>query len=313
MRSDGTHAHHDRLSIRLSQLLLRLQQGEQLRLADLATQFGVSLRTLQRDIHRIELALPLERTPQGGYRLDTSRPAALPPLRELERFARVSGLEGLYPRFDPDFVRDLLQESPAPGLRVHGPSYEDVQPRRPLFEQLRQAIQAHRRISFVYSKTEGDKTVTVQPYELRHHHGVWYLAALDQQQLKAYSIGKISRLLVLPDTFQPATHIQQMLHEEDSIWLNQNKIEVVLEVAREAAGYFRRRQLIAGQMLKKEQADGGIIVSAKVAHINQILPIVRYWIPHVRIINPPELQIELDQQLRDYLENKGTLESAPAL
>ncbi len=36
----------------------------------------------------------------------------------------------------------------------------------------------------------------------------------------------------------------------------------------------------------KELEDGGLIVSSRVAHDNQILPIVRYWMPHVRVVSP---------------------------
>jgi hypothetical protein len=47
-----------------------------------------------------------------------------------------------------------------------------------------------------------------------------------------------------------------------------------------------------------------LIVSAKVGHINQVIPIVRYWIPHIRIISPDGLQVEMEKELREYLNEK---------
>jgi hypothetical protein len=41
------------------------------------------------------------------------------------------------------------------------------------------------------------------------------------------------------------------------------------------ADYFKRRKLVANQVIVKELEDGGLLVSSKVAHINQILPTVR--------------------------------------
>ena len=38
-----------------------------------------------------------------------------------------------------------------------------------------------------------------------------------------------------------------------------------------------------------------------IAHPNQILPIVRYWIPYVRVVRPDGLQAELDAQLKAYV------------
>ncbi|OIO70742.1 MAG: hypothetical protein AUJ57_08055 [Zetaproteobacteria bacterium CG1_02_53_45] len=54
--------------------------------------------------------------------------------------------------------------------------------------------------------------------------------------------------------------------------------------------------------------DGSLIISTKVGHINQVLPIVRYWIPHVRIISPHDLQHNLNTELANYINipHRGT-------
>ena len=46
---------------------------------------------------------------------------------------------------------------------------------------------------------------------------------------------------------------------------------------------------------------GMLIISATVAHSNQIIPIVRYWIPHIKVISPEELQLEIEKSLNEYL------------
>jgi len=46
-----------------------------------------------------------------------------------------------------------------------------------------------------------------------------------------------------------------------------------------------------------------LIVSAKVGHPNQVVPIVRYWIPHIRIISPEGLQAEMETEITSYLKN----------
>jgi predicted DNA-binding transcriptional regulator YafY len=101
--------------------------------------------------------------------------------------------------------------------------------------------------------------------------------------------------------FEPDPDVVRTLEQEDSIWLNLKKTEVVLKIGAEAADYFRRRKLIDGQKIEKELADGGLLVSCLIAHPNQILPTVRYWLPHVRVISPEGLQGELEQQLKGYL------------
>lgn len=85
------------------------------------------------------------------------------------------------------------------------------------------------------------------------------------------------------------------------------KTEVVLTVSAAVAVYFRRRKLISRQVVEKELEDGGLIVSGKFAHPNQIFPIVRYWLPHVRIVSPESWQEELEKEPRTYLEHRGEI------
>ena len=60
---------HDTLVYRLAQMLVKLNQGEQLDPQALAEEFGVNLRTIQRDLNERFAYLPLEKT-DGRYHLD---------------------------------------------------------------------------------------------------------------------------------------------------------------------------------------------------------------------------------------------------
>ena len=87
-------------------------------------------------------------------------------------------------------------------------------------------------------------------------------------------------------------------------WSKEDKKEIVLKISRDIANYFKRRKLVANQVIEKELADGGLIVSAKIGHANQILPIVRYWIPNIRIIDPFSLQVEMENSINKYIIEK---------
>ena len=112
----------------------------------------------------------------------------------------------------------------------------------------------------------------------------------------------MDELQVQSDTFTPDAATADYLSREDSIWLNVEKTEVLLKIASPAAGYFQRRQLIGSQKIEKVLTDGSLIVSGQIAHPNQILPVVRYWMPCIRIISPEGFQADLNLQLKAYLE-----------
>ena len=287
---------------RLVEILRRLNEGQRIDPKALVSEFGVNLRTVQRDLKERFAFLELEKK-DGFYSINRARLGRLT-LQDVQRFAGLAGLHGLFPRLSTEMLRDILDASRQSALLVRGHNHEDLSDSEPVFRQLQAAILAHHVVSFEYRKPEGPKLVTgLRPYKLVSQGGIWYLAATDNGQLKSYAFTKIDRLLVGPDTFTPDPAIHQMLAKEDSVWLNLRKTEVVLKVAPAAAGYFLRRKLIDGQKTVKELEDGGLIVSGLIAHPNQILPIVRYWIPSVRVISPEGLQAELDSQLRAYLND----------
>lgn len=293
------HKEHDRLAWRLASILIKLNQGERLEIEQLAEEYNVHRRTIQRDLNERLNFLALEEN-NGLYSLDPIHLGKLN-FKDIERFAALAGLVGLFPALDSQFLRELFDSRMQETLHIHGTNHEDLKHRLADFRKLQQAITEKRRVQFTYTKDEGEKTVAVQPYRLVNNSGVWYLAAVDGDKPKSYSFSKISALITLDEKFQPRADIQAMLNDEDSIWLNEKKTEVVLKIAPPAALYFKRRKLIAQQVIEKELEDGGLIVSGKFAHPNQILPIVRYWIPHVRIVSPEGWQGEMEEEMKMFL------------
>ena len=295
-----TNNHHDTLVYRLAQMLVKLNQGEKLEAQALAEEFGVNLRTIQRDLNERFAYLPLEKV-DGRYQLDPTFLGKIS-IKDIHRFASLAGVKGLFPSLANDFLRDIFDSRVQSALLVKGHNYENIGDKGALFKDLEKAIIAHRHVSFSYQKAEGLKTYqAVAPYKLVNHKGIWYLVAQDGEKLKSFSITKLSTLLTQDTFFEWDANIDNQLTEDDGIWLSDAKQEVVLKVRAEVAGYFKRRKLIANQVIEKELEDGGLIISAKIGHTNQILPIVRYWIPHIRIISPEELQVEIDKGLNEYL------------
>lgn len=291
----------DSFGYRLIQILKKLNQGEKLDPQALAEEFNVSLRAIQRDLKERFAFLQLEKT-KGRYHLHPAFLGKLS-LRDIEHFARLAGVSGLFPAKNDDFLREIFDARVQSALLVKGHHYEDLVGKENCFQQLEQAILAHQKIAYDYRKNDGTKSYAeIEPYKLVNHGGIWYLAGKDGDKLKAFTFSKIDQLQVSDVTFNADPAVETTLAAEDDIWLNNTKLEVVLKIAAPVADYFKRRKLVANQVIEKELEDGGLLVSSKVAHINQILPTVRYWIPHVRIISPEGLQATLEKELLQYLE-----------
>jgi predicted DNA-binding transcriptional regulator YafY len=296
-----TDSSHDTLVYRLAQMLVKLNQGEKLNPQALADEFGVNLRTIQRDLNVRFAYLPLQKT-DGYYHLDPTFLGKLS-TKDVDRFAGLAGVRGLFPSLSDDFLRDIFDARIQAAVMVKGHNYENMAGKEAAFRSLEQAIVGRQHIAFDYQKDTGLKSYSgVAPFKLINHKGIWYVAAIDGEKLKAFSFAKIDNLHVLESRFPADPDIDRKLAEEDGIWLNDDKKEIVLKIDQEVAGYFKRRKLIANQVIEKELEDGGLIISAKVGHPNQVVPIVRYWIPHIRIISPEGLQAEMESDISTYLK-----------
>lgn len=292
---------HDTIAYRLTEILLRLNAGQALEPQQLAEEFNVHERTIRRDLNERFAFIGLEKK-DDCYTLARTRLGTFS-LQDVQRFASLAGLQGMAPRLSTEFLKDILDNSAQSALLVRGQSHEDIRSKEHELAQLKQAIQGRHLVSFEYSKPDGArKSVQVAPYKLVLQDGVWYLQATDAGKIKSYAVARLDRLLVSLDTFTPEPATVDYLGGEDSIWLNVEKSEVLLKIAPPAAAYFQRRQLIGSQKIEKALADGSLIVSGLIAHPNQILPVVRYWMPCIRIISPEGLQADLNQQLKAYLE-----------
>jgi predicted DNA-binding transcriptional regulator YafY len=295
----------DTIARRLAAMLGMLNEGKALNPVELATLFNVDLRTIQRDLRERLAFLGLKKT-NGNYHQPSQNLGQLGHLSpsDLEGFAALAGVQGLFPNLSASFLRTLLTEhvQKTSPLLVKATSQEDITDHTQVFQQLERAVRDCHVVSFAYSKISELKTYTqLAPYKLIHHTGVWYVACADQGRMKAFTVSKIQNLQLSVATFTRDIEHERMLEEEDSIWLNANKTPVTLKIAPPAADYFLRRKLIGGQVIDQELKDGSLIVSGKVAHPNQILPIVRYWLPSIRILSPAGLQEDMERELRGYL------------
>lgn len=293
---ENNDKNHEQLAVRLADMLCRLNNGEKLNVQELASHYGVNPRTIQRDLNERFAYLPLKKE-EGGYTLESFYLGKLSE-QDIRHFAALAGVSGMFPALDHVFLRNLLDSRISAVYEVKGQTFEDVSRYERLMEALKEAILAHRVVTCVYD----GKARTLNPYRLVHQGGRWYLAAVEagSDTPKVFKLAKLEQAVARQETFVHDAGLLERIAAEESVWFGE-KTEVVLTVSREAAPHFRDRALVPGQQVVKELEDGGLILSGKVVHENQILPIVRYWIPHVRVVSPESVREACMESVRRYL------------
>ncbi|OYU11940.1 MAG: transcriptional regulator [Comamonadaceae bacterium PBBC1] len=219
---------HDTIAYRLSQILIKLNQGDQLDPSELAEEFGTHIRTIQRDLKVRMAYLPLLKT-RGRYHLD---PAYLGKLNfnDIERFATLTGVKGLFPSLNRDFLKEVLGEQSDPAWVVRGHHYEDLSGHQEIFDRLKDAITQSSILCLELLKDGKVKSYQeVQPYRLINTKGIWYLAAVHDEKLKTFGVGKIK-----------SAHLQEQIFTRDP------SVEAALETQEGICHYSQLNHVVCG-------------------------------------------------------------------
>lgn len=287
-------SNHDTLAFRLADILLKLNLGEPFSRAQLAEEFKVSERTIYRDLNRLNNIV--ERLPNGHYQLSSDFRGKLT-TKDLKTFVKVLGTDHLYPDSSSKFLNSLIDSKNQSSFLVKGHQYE--KPDDLKFKQLDDAIQNHQTCLFFYK----EKLRLVNPYRLINQYGIWYLAATENEQLKAFSLSRISKLSTEAKKYVPESQIIETINRDEDIWFTNEKFDATFKISRQIAYYFERRKVLPGQISVEKEFNGDLVIKSKVSHTNQILPLVRYWIPQIKILHPRWLREILENDLRDYLSS----------
>lgn len=285
---------HDTIATRLIIILTKLNQGEKFTVDELVEEFNVTARTVQRDLNDRLSYLPIKKE-NGYYYLEEYYLGKLN-FDDIKNFATLSGINELYPNMQDSFITDMLSSKINQAYLIKGHNYEDLSSKTKEFKILESAILGTNQVNFTYK----DKQRLVSPYKLVNSKGIWYLAGVEDDTLKTFSFNKISKLSSTTTKFTIDNEVTKIIKDNDNVWFTQNKIEVILEVDKSVSDYFIRRKILPNQIIIEDTQDK-LIVSTKVSFDEEILKIVRYWIPNVKIISPTNLQEKLETTLKEYL------------
>ncbi|MCX6051128.1 MAG: WYL domain-containing protein [Campylobacterales bacterium] len=287
---------HDTIARRLALILTKFNEAQKFTASELAQEFGVSLRTIQRDLNSRLSYLPIKKE-SDYYSLETYALGKLT-LEDIKSFATMSGIKELYPALTDSFIIDILNNKINATYLVKNHGFEALEHKTKEFELLSVAILHHQHVQFNYNEKARD----TKPYKLVNNQGIWYLVADEKQELKTYSFSKISHLKIIDKNFKPNEEFINTIKKNEANWFSQTVLEITLEIDKSVAEYFLRRKILPNQTIL-EHNDKKLVLSTKVSYENEILSIVQYWLPHIKIISPTHLEEKLHDVLQKYIKN----------
>ncbi|MGJ0366446.1 helix-turn-helix transcriptional regulator [Aliarcobacter cryaerophilus] len=252
---------HDKLATRLSLIIYKLNQGERLTIESLANEFGVSKRTIERDIARFSY-FDIKKEGKEFF-LDELAVGKLN-FDNIKNFAIFSGIS-----LTNQFLKDILNDKINRAYMVQNSGFEDIQEKQQLFENLSTAIIEEKTISFFYN----DKKRVVNPYKLINTNGIWYLSALENNTIKTYAFSKIKSLKISSDKFIVDKNILKEIEKSEINFLFKESKEVHLIIQNSAKEYFLRKKVLSNIKIV-DNTNEYFVVSTNVSFDDEILNIV---------------------------------------
>lgn len=279
------------LSNRIADILQQLNSGKTISVKELAQYYGVTERTIQKDLNeRLDPKL-IEVLGGGKYRLVPGYLGNIT-IEDIKEFSRLSGIIDLYPDID-DVLRHKIRDS----LIVEDRINRSCIPSSDLFMEINYTINNSLLLRLSYS----EKNLVVEPYRLLNHSGIWYLLARNAGKIKSYCLHKMKKVRRDIKTFEIDERLITQISENPSPWFREDKIEVTLSVKRAFIDYFNNRNLFPQCYNKVLLDSGDLSVKLKVNTTDEIKGQIKYWLPQIDVIEPKTLKDEILKDIKSFL------------
>lgn len=273
-------------------------------IAELANELDVSTKTIQRDLY--EVLSDLGAIKEGRtWKIDPKLASDDLNTKErlilgiLDEMAKSAG--NIFYSKAHSLLSQITQQLEHPIFtNVNGEYLEDKTVA--LFEQIEIAIKDKNEIKFDYEKYN----FHVKPLKLAFFDGFWYLLALhvkkNKEEFKKYHLKTIKKVEVLSTKFEIPSLVEERLKFANSVWFNlDEQYSVRLFIDKQIRKYFERKPL-RGQSIIGEDKDGSIEIEIKISSNMEIIPLILYYIPYIKVLEPQHLADEIKDRVQGYLE-----------
>lgn len=301
--------------------------------AKLAVEFGVSIKTIGRDIRKLrESGIDIESGPEG-YRIRSK--FFLPPINfDLEEalalilavrsFSKNEGrhlrdkLESALSKlFDalPDSLRAELPEVSEP-IRVNGHKLSPID--KEIFERLREAIRNHRTVKIKY-RSPRNRLPTYhifEPYWLVFRKRAFYLIGKSVEvdfkrvnRVIPLRLNRVESVRLLMKSFQPPEmNLDEYLSKAWEIMPSGEEVRVVVRFSPKLAVFIEEVDWHPTQKIRRLE-DGSLLFEVRVCGTDEI----GWWLmgfPEMEVLEPPELREKVVRMAEEILRrNRAKVES----
>ena len=298
---------YDKILTRLMNILARLNDGEALSVKELAQEFNVSTKTIQRDFNERLGAFPIYQDKrkwkmQDGFRVEKTK--SIEEQLVLDIMEKITeGIGGKFATTSHKLLSKIKNEDFNPIYTKL--NIEDISDKFDDIQVIERAIKNRTELVCSYeNEREGIFRANIQPIKIVNYEGFWYLVAFRDGYVQKYYIKTLSNIEETTETFTVDENIEELLENSINIWFKADiePFEVKIYADKIATKYFKRRSLPT-QTIETLSQDGTMKFVVTITDEMEIIPIIKYWLPHLRVIEPLWISKVIDEDLVKYINN----------
>lgn len=283
-------------SNRLFEIIYILMNKKSITAGDLAERFGVSRRTIYRDIDTLSLAgIPVytEKGKGGGINLLPDFVLNKSLLSEKEQTEILSALQGLSSvrgQEADDILNKLstvFNKNAVNWLEVDfsGWSYSDGK----AFQDFKNAILEKRIAEFDYYSSFGEKTQRcIEPVQLWFKSKAWYIRGfcLARQDIRLFKLSRVKNLRITQNHFEERDLLASVLRTESP---GTQKRDVELKLKVDAKMTYRVYDEFDEDCFER-QPDGSFIISVTWPEDDWVYGTILSYGEHAEVLEPPHIR-----------------------
>ena len=304
-----TYKHnYDKILTRLTSILAKLNDGEALSVKELAEEFNVSTKTIQRDFNERLSAFHIYQDKrkwkmQEGFSIEKTK--SLQEQLVLDIIEKMTqSIGGKFATTSHKLLSKIKNEDFNPIYTKL--NIEDISDKFSEIQIIEKAIKDKTELTCSYeNEREGVFRANIQPLKIVNYEGFWYLVAMRDNYVEKYYLKTLSNIKETSITFTVEENIEELLENSINIWFKSDiePFEVKIYADKIAAKYFKRRELPT-QVIETLGKNGAMEFIVTITDEMEIIPIIKYWLPHLRVLEPTWISEMIDKDLEVYLKNR---------
>lgn len=300
---------------RLLSIIVYLLNRELVPASKLAERFGVSLRTIQRDMETIELAgVPLYAVqgPRGGYGIMESYKMDRQLMGVDDFYYIVTALKGVAETLEDDGLDTTLEKVralvPRQRLDLFAERNEKLSidfsmlggdPRhRETFRSVKEALEAERLLRFTYTNNKlEESTRTIEPMTLAFRWRAWYLYGfcLERDDYRLFRVSRIKEPEILAARFRRRAQSFEEFIESNPESRPANSLEFTLR-------FSSVMRAMVEEYYPEENCrlleDGGLEVTARMPEDGWLYGYILSFGEYVEVVAPEHLRHKIAETAR---------------